>query len=73
VVTLKAALNPPDPLYESASVDPLVEDNPAAHAHAEAGRAMKPVDLPMRTKLRPITAHLHHRNTQMNARADGQV
>ena len=49
----------PDPLYESASVDPLVEDNPAAHAHAEAGRAMKPVDLPMRTKLRPITAHLH--------------
>lgn len=26
---------------------------------------------PMRTKLRPITAHLHNRNTQMNARADG--
>lgn len=25
----------------------------------------------MRTKLRPITAHLHHRNKQMNARADG--
>jgi len=26
----------------------------------------------MRTKLRPITAHLHHRNTQMNARADAE-
>jgi hypothetical protein len=35
-------------VFSSASVDQLVEDNPAAHAHAEAGRAMKTIDLPMR-------------------------